>query len=279
MKEVGYRSQNLQPRRLWSGHQTSWQHSKDEQGHPGWGAWLGGLCVSTPVRPSWCGGASAGPCPVLPPQCSPGTVHFLTNRSMVTWGQSPACHPSWPPPSGICSFLLALKGEKISSCLDIDRRVEDSAWSLPTTTPGAVMWKFALPRGPTGHCPGPGPTRQGGPALDVGLTVPTQANLWHQCPQTQREKQDRRKHENKTSCARLLRSCRTLHNPMDGKQNEILPTNPKPQVLPKKGPPSGNLIGQPACGSADHRTRFRITLAGRCLLRWSGVYESQLREG
>lgn len=78
-------------------------------------------------------------------------------------------------------------------------------------------------------------------------------------------------------CARLLQSCTTLHSPMDGKQNEILPTNPKPQILPKKGPPSGDLIGQPACGSTDHRTRFRVILAGRHLLRWSRVYESWLK--
>ena len=81
VKELGYRSQNLQPRRLWSGHQTSWQHSKDEQGHPGRGAWLGGLCAPTPSKAilvwgSICWEGPAPPRPAPPPQCSPTQFIF-----------------------------------------------------------------------------------------------------------------------------------------------------------------------------------------------------------
>lgn len=50
MKGLGYRSHNLQPRRLWSGHQTSRQHSKDEQGHPGAGSVAGGTVCPHPQQ-------------------------------------------------------------------------------------------------------------------------------------------------------------------------------------------------------------------------------------
>ena len=67
------------------GHLSSRRCSTDEGGRPGG------------QRPGRAAGTTCPPPP--PPRGSPGTVQFLTNRSVVTRGQSPTARPSQPPPS------------------------------------------------------------------------------------------------------------------------------------------------------------------------------------
>lgn len=109
VKELGYRSQNLQPRRLWSGHQTSWQHSKDEQGHPGRGAWLGGLCAPTPSKAILVWGSICweGPAPPRPaPSVLSDTVHFLTEAWSLGGSPQPAILPGLRPLVSVVSCWL-----------------------------------------------------------------------------------------------------------------------------------------------------------------------------